>query len=464
MSDNYRELDSIELDGTPVKFNAANVLANVDELFVVDDTLSIPGAAADAKKTGDEIGALKEDLNSMAGQIEAAAQPVSVGLWERGSINSQTGKTSTSTTRIRTKGYAQFAQNTPVHFSIASGHGYRIFHYASQQSVSYLGATDMLSGDYTIEAPTNYYKIIVYYSDGAEITTDEASALSVFTNVFVKRYAPIIARVSTRINRGRMEFGAHRGAEYYAPVNSIAAYRVAGEQGWEWAWIAGVRASSEGTLWVMHDATVDATTDGTGNISDMTDAQIRALNIDYCPSGSAYSLADFDASELKVPTLEEVIQICLKYGMKMCFRVQGLGSTSQTPYDAFAELVHAYGLTEDDYMVSMYNTTQLQYVINAFGDEKPVISFYRSDETTPEDFLSFVDNNRIIREYPNTVRAIINADNLTLAGCKNLHANGIKIDAFKIPPTTDLVLTLASWGVDILQNNKIYEMSALFDV
>lgn len=65
MSDNYRELDGIEVDGTPVKFNAANVLTNVGGVFVVDDTLSISGAAADAKKTGDEIRALKEDLNTV---------------------------------------------------------------------------------------------------------------------------------------------------------------------------------------------------------------------------------------------------------------------------------------------------------------------------------------------------------------------------------------------------------------
>lgn len=32
---------------------------------VIDDTLTIQGAAADAKKTGDELSALKEDLSSM---------------------------------------------------------------------------------------------------------------------------------------------------------------------------------------------------------------------------------------------------------------------------------------------------------------------------------------------------------------------------------------------------------------
>lgn len=64
MSDIYRELDDIEVDGTPVKFNAANVLTNVEEVFVVDDTLSISGAAADAKIAGDEIRELKEELNA----------------------------------------------------------------------------------------------------------------------------------------------------------------------------------------------------------------------------------------------------------------------------------------------------------------------------------------------------------------------------------------------------------------
>lgn len=65
MSNNlYTELDGIEVDGIPVKFDAAKVLTNVEEVFVVDPTLTIQGAAADAKKTGDEIGALKEDLSS----------------------------------------------------------------------------------------------------------------------------------------------------------------------------------------------------------------------------------------------------------------------------------------------------------------------------------------------------------------------------------------------------------------
>ena len=86
MSDTYRELDCIEVDGTPVKFNAANVLTNVGEVFVVDPTLSISGAAADAKVTGDKIDELKEDLTSCGVQSKVIrnAFPNSSGVIEAG--------------------------------------------------------------------------------------------------------------------------------------------------------------------------------------------------------------------------------------------------------------------------------------------------------------------------------------------------------------------------------------------
>ncbi len=44
----------------------------VGSAVVVDDALTIEGAAADAKKTGDEISSLKEDLKSLTGQLEDA--------------------------------------------------------------------------------------------------------------------------------------------------------------------------------------------------------------------------------------------------------------------------------------------------------------------------------------------------------------------------------------------------------
>ena len=49
---------------------------HVDDTFTmegvkIDNTLSVTGRAADAKKTGDEIGALKEDLNDIDVELYA---------------------------------------------------------------------------------------------------------------------------------------------------------------------------------------------------------------------------------------------------------------------------------------------------------------------------------------------------------------------------------------------------------
>ena len=65
----------------------------------VDDTLSVEGRAADAKKTGDKITGLKEDLKANINSIFSASVPVE---WEIGTINANTGIQQASTTRIRT--------------------------------------------------------------------------------------------------------------------------------------------------------------------------------------------------------------------------------------------------------------------------------------------------------------------------------------------------------------------------
>lgn len=51
----------------------------VGSAVVVDDTLTIVGAAADAKKTGDEISGLKEDLSESVGDLKSAL----TGLYEK---------------------------------------------------------------------------------------------------------------------------------------------------------------------------------------------------------------------------------------------------------------------------------------------------------------------------------------------------------------------------------------------
>src|SRR4051794_5075261 len=72
---------------------------------------------------------------------------------------------------------------------------------------------------------------------------------------------------------------AHRGDHSVRTENSLGAMRQAITDHVDYLEL-DVRTSRQGTLFLMHDRLVDRTTDGSGAIRRMTDAQVRALRLD----------------------------------------------------------------------------------------------------------------------------------------------------------------------------------------
>ena len=71
---------------------------------------------------------------------------------------------------------------------------------------------------------------------------------------------------------------AHRGEHIHHVENSIAAIQSAAALGADYAEL-DVRTTHDGKLVLMHDATVDRTTDGHGSVRSLTLEQIRALHL-----------------------------------------------------------------------------------------------------------------------------------------------------------------------------------------
>jgi glycerophosphoryl diester phosphodiesterase len=94
---------------------------------------------------------------------------------------------------------------------------------------------------------------------------------------------------------------AHRGGSKGAPENTLAAFRNGIVQGLDWLEF-DVQMTKDGVLVVIHDETVDRTTNGTGAVRDLTLEQIRAL--------------DAGQGE-KVPTFEEVVELAKTSGVKI---------------------------------------------------------------------------------------------------------------------------------------------------
>ncbi len=94
---------------------------------------------------------------------------------------------------------------------------------------------------------------------------------------------------------------AHRGLSGIAPQNSIPAVEKAIEYGYDGCEF-DIHTTKDGKWVVIHDDTVDAMTDGEGNVSDFTLKEIRRLKLD-----NGNGIENYD--NLKVPTLEEVLEI-----------------------------------------------------------------------------------------------------------------------------------------------------------
>jgi glycerophosphoryl diester phosphodiesterase len=103
-----------------------------------------------------------------------------------------------------------------------------------------------------------------------------------------------------RFRRGEILAAAHRGASLEAPENTLAAFRLALEAG-AGAVECDVQRSRDGRLVVIHDQTVDRTTDGRGAVEALSFDDLRRLD-----AGARFGPAF--AGE-RIPSLDEVLDL-----------------------------------------------------------------------------------------------------------------------------------------------------------
>ena len=93
---------------------------------------------------------------------------------------------------------------------------------------------------------------------------------------------------------------AHRGAWRTSPENSIQAFKSCIEMGVDMIEI-DVRKTKDNELVIIHDATVDRTTNGKGKVSALTLEEVKHLRL---RAGHGV------VTRHEVPTLEEVLNLC----------------------------------------------------------------------------------------------------------------------------------------------------------
>lgn len=134
---------------------------------------------------------------------------------------------------------------------------------------------------------------------------------------------------------------AHTGDKYAAPENTLAAFRAGLEAGADGVEL-DVHLTADGHVVVLHDSSVDRTTDGSGFVAEMMLKDIRSLD-----AGFKHSAA-FQGE--RIPTLKEVLDLVLSWPggdrrvlIELKGPVSGLTALFRTALMRFGPFPHPYG-------------------------------------------------------------------------------------------------------------------------
>ena len=100
----------------------------------------------------------------------------------------------------------------------------------------------------------------------------------------------------------RVQIVGHRGAKGIAPENTVASFLKAIEIGAD-AIELDLHVSKDGALVIMHDPSIERTTDGVGEIGDFTLAELQQLN------AAAKFVGDVQYAPQKILTLPQVFEL-----------------------------------------------------------------------------------------------------------------------------------------------------------
>lgn len=142
----------------------------------------------------------------------------------------------------------------------------------------------------------------------------------------------------------------HRGCAAHAPENTIAGLRAAAERGIRWTEI-DVCLLGDGTPVIIHDSTVDRTTDGTGALADLGWARVARLD-----AGSWFA-PKFRGE--RVPLLDQALAEVKRLGLGLNLELKTHGDEGPHLVAAVTPVLRSAGLAPSGLLVSSFDHSAL---------------------------------------------------------------------------------------------------------
>ena len=236
--------------------------------------------------------------------------------------------------------------------------------------------------------------------------------------------------------QGRTLVFAHRGASAYAPMNTLPAYELAAEQGADGIEL-DVHRSKDGHAVIVHDFTVDHTTNGSGRVDAMTLAELKALD------AGAWFGEKFAGT--RIPTLDEVFQAV---GQRVYVNVEIKSESAETDgvEQVVADVIAKFHM-QARVIVSSFNPLALHRFRQIMPDVAIGI-LYTFDNVMPFNVFSLLLEMKVYPEAHHPYHEMIDSQMIQSA-----HSSDKRINTWTVNDPARAV-ELRDLGVDAIITDK----------
>lgn len=165
---------------------------------------------------------------------------------------------------------------------------------------------------------------------------------------------------------------AHRGWSAKYPENTMIAFEKAVEAGVDQI-ETDIRITKDGELVLIHDSTVDRTTDGTGKVCEYTLEQLQTLD------AGSWMGAEFVGT--KIPKLTDLMDLVKDHPTMTLdlelkeYPTEGWEEVSYSVCDRVLKIVDDYNFT-DRVVINTWNAKLMEYIVGKYGNKYRLHVYY----------------------------------------------------------------------------------------
>ena len=249
--------------------------------------------------------------------------------------------------------YSVIALRTPEDFSVHLYPGDKVYLSDYSQARFSLILTD--SGGTTTIVPYRNTDFVVGTEGYYKIKLRLEPVANIYDPITLQRLLRIDRRISESSSSESSSYAydiypihgvSHRGVQYQAPENTMPAFRLSVTNGFKFI-ETDVQFTSDNVPILIHDTTVDRTTDGTGAVNSFTLAQIEELD-----AGSWFNTS---FAGTKIPTLEEFLIFCKRTNVYPYLELKSEATYTQEQVHIIVEMCRQYNMLNSVSWISWSN-------------------------------------------------------------------------------------------------------------